>query len=122
MLELAQSCQQDIAQAQIIFAGFSFGSYVAYRASSQMQNALLISIAPPVHHFDYTEFSPDSPWIIVQGDSDDVVPCNLVQNFVEKQKKAPELLLFANTGHFFHGKLLELKKLLLPAINKHLHK
>ena len=114
---LAELCQRESPDAQLVFAGFSFGSYVTYRAAAQCPNALLISIAPPVQRFDYTEYQvTSSPWIIVQGDTDDVVPADDVRAFVKQASNPITLLEFANTGHFFHGKLIELKTALIQTI------
>ncbi len=114
---LAALCQQTFPGVRLVFAGFSFGSYVTYLAAVQCPNALLISIAPPVHHFDYMEFQPISDtWVIVQGDEDDVVPVENVRAFVKQASLPITLLEFANTGHFFHGKLIELKALLIQTI------
>ena len=116
MLLLAHQWLQEIPTARVFFAGFSFGSYVAYRAAAQCQHALLITVAPPVHHFDYTQFSPDpSPWLVVQGDEDEVVPMSLVLDFLS-QRPTLQRIQFAETGHFFHGKLIPLKQRLMDAI------
>jgi alpha/beta superfamily hydrolase len=118
MLLLAHQCLKEMPGVKLVFAGFSFGSYVTYRAAAQSEHALLISIAPPVHHYNYTEFSPSPrPWIIAQGDDDEVVPLPLVLDFVAQSSPPIPLLRFAETGHFFHGKLIELKSELIKAIH-----
>ena len=110
---------QELPDAQVFFAGFSFGSYVAYRAAAQCQQARLITIAPPVHHFDYTEFYPQpTSWVVLQGDDDEVVPFAGVREFTEQASPAIPLLRFAETGHFFHGKLIELKARLIDVIRQ----
>ena len=117
MLALARAWQREIPDVYFFFAGFSFGSYVAYRAAAQCQHTMLITIAPPVHHYDYTEFPPaPDPWIILQGDNDEVVPKQRVLDFAAQYTPALPVLRFAETGHFFHGKLLELKSRLTDAI------
>lgn len=114
MIWLARNWQAENAAISFIFAGFSFGSYVAYRAASHFGNALLITIAPPVHHYDYTEFNPQPhPWLIVQGDKDEVFPASLVYDFSKQAKPSIPVIQFPDTGHFFHGKLLDLKSTLL---------
>lgn len=101
----------------VILAGFSFGSYVAYRTAAIIKPALLITIAPPVNHFDYTEFNLDhTPWLIVQGDEDEIVPANLVFDFAKNNNIALPVMQFGATGHFFHGKLTMLKAQLTAAI------
>ncbi|MDI1353054.1 MAG: hypothetical protein PSV35_09885 [bacterium] len=110
MIALASLWQKEQPQIKFIFAGFSFGSYVAYRAAVQLPHSLLITIAPPVHHYDYNEFPLNSKtWVIVQGDADEVVPYNQVMDFAQQIVPPIEVLSFANTGHFFHGKLIDLK-------------
>ncbi len=110
MLELCRLWQQEYPESEFIFAGFSFGSYVSYRAAAHQPNKLLISVAPPVHHYDYHEFSPVAcPWLILQGLEDEVVPAGQVRDFVESLEPEPVLIEFPETGHFFHRKLIDLK-------------
>ena len=117
MLVLAAACALEFPNAKLIFAGFSFGSYVTYRAAAQCPHALLISIAPSVHHYDYAEFSPPpSPWAVVIGDADELVPIEPVRAFVAHSSNQMTLLEFPDTGHFFHGKLIELKSSLIQLI------
>ena len=114
MLELVQLWQKEQPQIKLIFAGFSFGSYVCYRAAAQSSPSILITIAPPVHHYDYREFEPQpESWLIVQGDVDEVVPSTLVLDFAKESHPILPVIEFPETGHFFHGKLVELKTKLL---------
>jgi len=119
MLLLAKQWKESHPDATYIFAGFSFGSYVTYRVAAQFEHLLLISIAPPVHHYDYKEFQPSPrPWLIVQGNDDEVVPVDLVMDFAQQEKPPIPVISFAETTHFFHGKLIELKNKLLDYIKK----
>ncbi|MGQ3891539.1 alpha/beta hydrolase [Legionella sp. CNM-4043-24] len=95
---------------QVIYAGFSFGTYVTYRAAAQSEHELLISVAPAVTHNDYHEFSPaPAPWFIIQGDEDEVIPSTEVYQFAASSKPPIPVTRFADTTHFFHGRLLPLK-------------
>lgn len=110
LLELVRTWQKEQPEMKLIFAGFSFGSYVCYRAAAQSKPNILITIAPPVHHYDYREFdSQPEPWLIVQGDADEVVPSSLVIDFAKQSQPILSVIEFSETGHFFHGKLVELK-------------
>lgn len=121
MLALLQLWLKEHPQSACFFAGFSFGSYVAYRAAAQWPHRLLITVAPPVHHYDYHEFSPPpGPWIIIQGDEDEVTPAELVYDFAIQVTPEPSVLRFEDTGHFFHGRLVELKKRLHAVLQKEL--
>ncbi|MDF1646650.1 MAG: hypothetical protein P1U61_06700 [Legionellaceae bacterium] len=108
MLVLAQQLQHLAPATKLLFAGFSFGGFVAYRAAAQTPHALLLTVAPPVNHFDFEAFDVmPSPWILLQGDEDEVIPPSLVFQFAAQYPIS--VLEFAETGHFFHGKLTELK-------------
>lgn len=104
---------------RFLFAGFSFGSYVAFRAASQCDHDLLISVAPPVHHYDFHEFPHASDnWAIIQGDEDEVVPVNQVLEFAGSFDPAIPVIRYAETSHFFHGKLLLLKDDIMRIVNQ----
>ncbi len=121
MLLLARQCLQEIPEAELLFAGFSFGSYVAYRAAAQCKHSLLITVAPSVHHYNYAEFLPAPfPWIVVIGDDDELVPLQEVLDFATHLSPPLPMLRFADTGHFFHGKLIDLKERLIETIREHL--
>ncbi len=115
MLCLSAQCAAAFPDATLCFAGFSFGSYVAYRAAAQYPHALLVTVAPSVHHFDYTEWPrKPAPWLIVQGDLDEVVPSSVVLDFAVNASLP--VLGFPEAGHFFHGQLIALKARLVEAI------
>lgn len=100
-------------ETEIWLAGFSFGAYIAARAANQLQAAQLITIAPAVEHFDFDSLHyPHCPWLVLQGETDEVVPPQLVYAWIEKQTEPPKLIKFLDTGHFFHGKLTNLKHVL----------
>ena len=116
MLHLLSLCH--VPGVTVFFAGFSFGSYVAFKALRQYQSVYseftaLITIAPSVHNYDYSlPLQPKTPWLIMIGEEDELVPLNLVTDFAQINEQKPFLEYFPNTGHFFHGKLLDLKAVL----------
>ena len=121
MLHLARMWLAEMPETVLLYAGFSFGSYVAYRAAAQSPHGLLITIAPSVLHYDYAEFlKAPAPWVIFQGDADEVVPLQSVIDFSEYATPPIPLLRFTETGHFFHGKLIELKARLIELISREL--
>ena len=123
MLTLMRLWQKERPDTHFLFAGFSFGSYVAYRAAALCKHDLLITIAPPVHHYNYREFTPPpKPWLIIQGDDDDVVPLAVVLDFAAQSSPVLEVSRFVETSHFFHGKLLELKAELIDSVRARLAK
>jgi uncharacterized protein len=87
-------------------AGFSFGSFISTSLCSELKAQRLISIAPPVVSWDFSHAQVACPWLIVQGDADEVVSAQAVYAFAEARHAQLEVL---PATHFFHGKLLELR-------------
>lgn len=102
----------------IALAGFSFGAYVAIKAATKKKISQLVTVAPPVLNFALQDEHPDCPWILVQGDQDEIVPAESVYAFAASRKHQPEILRFPSATHFFHGQLVELQAALEVAINK----
>ena len=97
--------------AAVWLAGFSFGSYVALRAAPFVQPALMLSIAPPVgRSWDFSRITPPNcPWLVVQGDADEIVDPQAVYAWVAALSEPPELVRMPDTSHFFHRKLMDLR-------------
>ena len=103
--------QHKIAK-KIIFAGFSFGGSVAYKAVSRCkQSCALLTIAPAVVNFPLLDSTaPQVTWCTVQGVDDEVVESSAVFDFVTNKSIADAYLIkLNNVGHFFHGQLVKLK-------------
>ena len=100
--------------AELWLAGFSFGAVVSARAAGMLLPTQLISIAPAVNILGRELTSPPAmPWLVVQGEKDDVVPAGEVVDWVNTLNPAPELVLLPEAGHFFHGCLVELRNILV---------
>jgi alpha/beta superfamily hydrolase len=95
-------------------AGFSFGGAVAARAAAQARPGRLVTVAPGVTRvaMDGVD-SPSCPWLIVQGDADDVIEPAAVRDWASRQSPAPTVRLLPGAGHFFHGRLHELRQIVL---------
>lgn len=91
-------------------AGFSFGSYVALRMAKPLEAGALITVAPPVGRWDFANLElPDCPWLVVQGEEDEVVDPQHVFDWVESLLVSPQLVRMAETSHFFHRRLMDLR-------------
>ncbi|MBA8882740.1 alpha/beta hydrolase [Dokdonella fugitiva] len=98
-------------------AGFSFGSYVTLRAAARLDAAQLILIAPPVGRWDFSMVgAPTCPWLIVQGEEDEVVDAAAVFAWAEGLQPKPQLIRMPETGHFFHRRLMDLRGALKNAL------
>ena len=121
LLAVARWLRQVRPDDALWLAGFSFGSYVAARAVAQLPVAQLISIAPPVGRWDFAALPPPPcPWLIVQGESDDVVDAEAVYAFAAALKPAPTLVRMPETGHFFHRRLMDLRGVIKNAVRANL--
>lgn len=110
-LAVLKLVQKHRALAPLALAGFSFGAWVALKASEQILPILMVSIAPPVGFRDFSEIAnPLCPWLAVQGLQDEVVDANTVIDWLESQNPRPEISAMPETSHFFHGKLLPLRE------------
>lgn len=102
---------------RLMLAGFSFGSFVALRLAQQRPVEHLITIAPPVAMFDFKVMrSPNSPWLVVQGDADELVDAAGVEHWVQTLNPLPHLIVMPGVGHFFHGRLADLRDAVIAAI------
>lgn len=93
-------------------AGFSFGAYVSLRAAAELDPALLVSIAPPVsgRGWDFDAITlPTMPWLVIQGENDEIVDPQSVYDWLAKTKAQAELVRMPDTSHFFHRKLIDLR-------------
>ncbi len=97
----------------LLLAGFSFGGFVAYQVSIPAQASSIILISPSVTHFDMKALpEPNVSLLVIQGDADEIVPHPEVAAWLATRKREYRFVTLAGAGHFFHGRLLELKEAL----------
>jgi alpha/beta superfamily hydrolase len=98
-------------------AGFSFGSYVVLRGAGRLAPAQLILIAPPVGRWDFRDVAaPACPWLVVQGEEDEVVDAKAVIAWAEALQPSVQLVRMPETSHFFHRRLMDLRGVLKNAL------
>lgn len=95
----------------IILAGFSFGAYVQHRVAQQLDGRKLVLISPAVNLFEFDAVPSNTA--IIHGNEDEVVPFLSVQNYAQTHQLRMQAIQGA--GHFYHGKLSELKQEVLQA-------
>jgi alpha/beta superfamily hydrolase len=106
--------------AAVWLGGFSFGGFVALRASTTRgvgRIDKLVTIAPALgrNYGSVREVSvPHCPWLVVQGDADDVIDSDIVIDWAAMLEPAPQLLVMPGVGHFFHGQLTALYAAVAP--------
>lgn len=100
-------------------AGFSFGAAIAVKAAAVTDVDGLISVAPAITRFaSGLQSQPDCPWLIVQGDQDELVDIEETVAWVDGLEPGPELLIFPDGEHFFHGRLVELREAVAAFVDK----
>jgi len=94
--------------------GFSFGGFIAIQGAAELKPEQLVTVAPAVNYFPEQRIDlPDTDWLLIQGDSDDVVPLSKVQGWERQQPVPPVSRVIGGAGHFFHGRLNDLKQAIL---------
>lgn len=97
--------------AALWLAGFSFGAAVAVRAAPHARPETLVTVAPGITRVALEDApSPQGRWLLVQGDADEVIEPAAVLEWAQRQSPAPEIRRFSGAGHFFHGRLHELRQ------------
>lgn len=96
-------------RAEPWLAGFSFGGGVALRAAALARAQRLITVAPAVFPVAPDYPPPACPWLLIQGDQDEVIDAGAVLAWASVQSPPPVVRILAGAGHFFHGRLPELR-------------
>ncbi|MGY4492497.1 alpha/beta hydrolase [Pseudomonas sp. TE3610] len=103
--------------------GFSFGGFVAAALGGRLEAAgqsvqRLFMVAPAVMRLTPEHSLPlGGTLTVIQPETDEVVDPALVYAWSEQLQRPHELLKVAECGHFFHGKLTDLKDLVLPRLS-----
>jgi len=100
-------------EAQLWLAGFSFGGAVAIRAASSAHPQRVVAISPAVTRLDRLDVSGtrtrSCPWLIVQGDADEVLDAKTVLDWAGRVSPPPVVSVMSGASHFFHGRLAEMR-------------
>ena len=109
-LAAARELQERWPEAELLVAGFSFGAYVATQLATLLPVRQLITIAPPVQRFDFSKLAvPQCPWLVIQGDRDELVDHEAVLAWTKALEPAPLVVVLPGAEHFFHGRLNDLR-------------
>src|ERR1044072_3092659 len=97
--------------AQVWLGGFSFGGAVAIRAAvASSRVSRLVTVAPAIRRVSVDANAlPQCPWLIVQGDRDELVDPAYIQQWSRALPVQPRLTMLSGVEHFFHGRLNDLR-------------
>ncbi|MDT8410191.1 MAG: alpha/beta fold hydrolase [Wenzhouxiangellaceae bacterium] len=108
-------------ETDLWLGGFSFGAWIALKAAQDLPVRMLITIAPPVERYGFSDLvPPNCSWLVVQGDEDEVVSPKAVIDWVKSLDKPPQLVVMEGSGHFFHRRLMDLRGLIKNAVQQQL--
>lgn len=98
----------------ITLAGFSFGTRIASAlANDNILYDCLLLIGPAVTRYEVIIENPEKT-LVIHGNEDEVIPLEDVLQWSKIQNQP--VISFPNTGHFFHGKIVQLNELLCRLI------
>lgn len=105
---------QALGATRLMLAGFSFGSFVAASAwpralAAGWQGGQLLLVAPPVTRFPLQGHELPAGARVIYGDADEVVDPVAIRDWLAAQPQALDIHVLSGAGHFFHGRLSELK-------------
>jgi len=99
----------------LALAGFSFGAFIQTRVATRVESAGLVLVGPAVNRFPVQQVSADT--IVVHGEEDDVVP--LADVFAWARPQQLPIVVFPGCGHFFHGRLPQLARVVTALWTQH---
>lgn len=92
--------------------GFSFGAALAVDLAEELGASFLVTVAPPPAMVG-RQTPPPCPWLLVQGDADEVVDPKAVRSWAQAFSPPPHLVILPGATHFFHGRLTSLLEAVL---------
>jgi len=97
----------------VVLAGFSFGAFVASAAASRLgptgAPGRLVLVGPSTQKQAMADVPADT--VVIHGETDDVVP--LAATLAWAKTQSLPVIVFPGVGHFFHGQLGLLKRVLV---------
>lgn len=104
----------------LLLSGFSFGAFVSLNAAARAQAAGLVSIAPPFGRYfgDAPQPPhPGCPWLVVHSRDDDTVPFEETAAILDTYDPPPQRVTVDGAGHFFHGRLEDVRDAMLSFLS-----
>ena len=113
----AWRAKDDFATRPLLLAGFSFGAYVAVAAASRLppeaRPRRIVLVGPSTEKQTVPDVPADT--LVIHGESDDVVP--LAATLAWARPQSLPVIVFPGVGHFFHGQIALLKKVIVRELH-----
>lgn len=111
-----------VPDAPLLLAGFSFGAWIALKAAHEARPVALINVAPPLNRYvDDTGRPPHPacPWLVLHSRDDDTVPYEATVAALAAYDPAPAVITLEDAGHFFHGRLGNVREAAATFLSAH---
>ena len=109
--------REEFAGLPYLLGGFSFGGYVAVEALQRLGAGdpprRLVLIGPSTEKQAVPSVPADT--LVIHGESDDVVPLAATLAWARPQNLP--VIVFPGVGHFFHGQIALLKKVIVRELH-----
>lgn len=105
----------DIASGKWVMGGFSFGTSIGaqlYSTLAEHQEKVpdvVILAGPAIERFNFRAVELPDDTMLIHGELDDVVPLSETMDYA--RKAGLPVVVIPESGHFFHGKLIALRRL-----------
>ncbi|MCW5621263.1 MAG: alpha/beta hydrolase [Burkholderiales bacterium] len=106
-LVVAAAMRARFPDVPVTLAGFSFGAFVQTRVAASLEHRRMVLVGPAVNRFSVDAVPAGT--LVIHGEEDDVVPLAAVLDWARPQSLP--IVVVPGTGHFFHGKLVELARI-----------
>ena len=105
--------KSEFAGKPLLVGGFSFGGYVAAEVAARLavdaKPRRIVLVAPSTEKQSVPDVPADT--LVIHGESDDVVP--LAATLAWARPQSLPVIVFPGVGHFFHGQIALLKRVLV---------
>jgi hypothetical protein len=109
--------REEFAGLPYLLGGFSFGGYVAVEALQRLGAGdpprRIVLIGPSTEKQAVARVPADT--LVIHGESDDVVPLAATLAWARPQNLP--IIVFPGVGHFFHGQIALLKKVIVRELH-----
>jgi alpha/beta superfamily hydrolase len=117
LLELWEHLHAQYPSCPSIISGFSFGGYVATHVQQSILNQkpehschlVLIGAAIGKYEIDVPTSVPSNT-LVIHGEEDEIIPLSNVMTWAQPQQLP--VVVIPGAGHFFHGNLLTLQRVI----------
>jgi len=107
----------DFAGLPLLLGGFSFGAFVAVEASHRLADGVSLRrialVGPSTEKQAVRSVPADT--LVIHGESDEVVPLAATLDWARPQSLP--VIVFPGVGHFFHGQLALLKRVIVRELH-----